>query len=93
MSISYHHQLKVLVEILEKQVDEDYGSHDEFHQLQSLIHSLGENSDIPDNLKQTLSAIEQYASQHDEEGQHETLSSSELMQWIQQVDQADSTSE
>jgi len=88
MSINYHHQLELLNEILANQLNEDYGNHNEFHQLQSLIHSLGQNPDIPDTFKQTLSAIEQYATNHDHEGQYATLSSPKLMEWIEQIDQA-----
>ncbi|WP_416151539.1 YtzH-like family protein [Salipaludibacillus sp. HK11] len=88
MSINYHHQLEVLNDILENQLTEHYGSHDEYHQLQSLVQSLGQNPDVPEDFKQTLAAIEQYASQHDQEGNHSTQSSSELTQWIQQIDQA-----
>ncbi|PYZ93800.1 hypothetical protein CR194_11680 [Salipaludibacillus keqinensis] len=85
MSIDYHHQLELLNDILENQLDEHYGSHDEFHQLQSLIQSLTQNPDVPLELKQTLAAIEQYAYQHDQEGQHAISPSPELSQWIQAV--------
>ncbi|WP_280769966.1 YtzH-like family protein [Salipaludibacillus daqingensis] len=87
MSINYHHQLELLNDILENQLDEKYGSHDEFHQLQSTIQSLWQNPEIPEDFKQTLSAIEHYATQHDQEGQRATLPSSELLQWIQEIDQ------
>ncbi|MCE7791436.1 YtzH-like family protein [Salipaludibacillus sp. CUR1] len=91
MSISYHHQLELLKDILENQQSEHYGSHDEFHQLQSLVNSLMQNGAISAELKELLLSVEQYAYQHDKEGQHSTVSSAELNSWIQQVDSINRT--
>ncbi len=85
MAINYYHQLTLLKDILANQLTEDYGSHDEFHQLQSLVQSLVQNNATPEDLKQTLLSIEQYAYQHDKEGAHSHLGKVDLDSWIQQV--------
>ncbi len=88
MAIDYEHQIELLKDILQNQISEHDGSHEEFHQLQSLVQSLVQNRETPAALKDTLLAIEQYAYQHDKEGQHAHIYTGEVAQWIQQVDES-----
>ncbi|MBU9713737.1 YtzH-like family protein [Evansella tamaricis] len=83
--MNYHHQLELLIDILKNQEDENYGTHDEYEQISSLISSLLQDPNVPHQIKSTIMGIEQYAYQHDKDGQRGNVSSSEIEQWVQQI--------
>ncbi|MDG5787731.1 YtzH-like family protein [Evansella sp. AB-P1] len=85
--MNYHHQLQLLADILRNQQDENYGTHVEYEQIERLTSSLLQNDSVPDNIKSTLMGIEQFAYQHDKDGQHGQFNASELQQFVQQIEQ------
>ncbi|MBU9721072.1 MULTISPECIES: YtzH-like family protein [Bacillaceae] len=83
--MNYHHQLELLVDILENQTDENYGTHDEYEQVERLVNSLLQNNAVPQDIKSALMDVGQFASQHDHEGQRGNFSKQELNQYVQKI--------
>ncbi|MFA9559078.1 YtzH-like family protein [Evansella sp. AB-rgal1] len=84
--MNYHHQLQLLVDILHNQQDENYGSHDEFEQMEHLISNMLENNEVPDEVKAALMSLEQFSYQHDKEGMQSNFTSTEIQQYLRKLE-------
>ncbi|ADU31538.1 YtzH-like family protein [Evansella cellulosilytica] len=89
MTMNYHHQLQLLTDILKNQQDENYGTHDEYEQVEHLISNLLENNDVPDSIKSALMNVEQFAYAHNKDGNQGNFSPDELQKWITDIQQAE----
>nr|WP_245746242.1 YtzH-like family protein [Evansella caseinilytica] len=83
--MNYHHQLQLLLDILQNQQTESYGTHDEFAQIERLASDLLHNQAVPQEIKNTLNGVEQYAYHHDRDGLKSQLSIPEIQQWVDQL--------
>lgn len=86
MSMNYHHQLQLLVDILKNQQSEQYGTHDEYAQIQELVHSLVQNPSVAENTKSALRNLENFALQHDQDGQKSNFSYKEIESYVNEFE-------
>ncbi|UCZ52331.1 YtzH-like family protein [Bacillus shivajii] len=93
MAMNYHHQLQLLVDILQNQQDEHYGTHGEYIQVESLANSLIDNHSVPNEVKSLVSNIRQYAKQHDIQEQHANVDISALQQYVSNIQQIESNAQ
>ncbi|WP_096436213.1 YtzH-like family protein [Alteribacter populi] len=89
MSMNYHHQLQLLVDILKNQDTEHFGSKDEYAQLERLARSLLKNTEVQEEVKTLLTTIEQYSHEHQADGTFNALNSEEIQQWVQGIERSE----
>lgn len=80
--MNYQDQLTLLLDILKNQREENYGTEDEYAQIQRLAETLQANGNLDDNLLQTLASISDYCT-----NRHCRESSNDINQWIQSIDE------
>ncbi|WP_096189783.1 YtzH-like family protein [Evansella halocellulosilytica] len=89
MAMNYHHQLQLLVDILQNQQDENYGTHDEYEQVERLANSLIENHTVPEDIKSIAANIQHYAHHHDIPNEHNSVNIQELQKYVHEIQQAE----
>ncbi|PYZ97153.1 hypothetical protein CR205_00690 [Alteribacter lacisalsi] len=89
MPMTYHHQLQLLVDILKNQDTEHFGSRDEYAQVERLAVSLLNNQEVQEDLRELLTAIQQYSHNHQTEGIMEVLENESLDQWVQGIEKSE----
>ncbi|MCD8509975.1 MAG: YtzH-like family protein [Bacillus sp. (in: Bacteria)] len=86
MSMSYHHQLQLLVDILRNQQTEHYGTHNEYEQIQLLVQDLIQNPSVPEETKSALRNLDNFVIQHDREGEKSNFSFDEMESYVNEFE-------
>ncbi|OIJ18201.1 hypothetical protein BKP45_11490 [Anaerobacillus alkalidiazotrophicus] len=80
--MNYQDQLTLLTDILKNQQAQQYGTEDEFNQIQRLAQSLQGQEQLNETMQQTLTNITNYCSTRD------CNNSQQIDQWIQSINES-----
>lgn len=80
--MNYQDQLTLLSDILKNQQAQNFGTEDEFSQIQRLVKSLQINGQLDENMQQMLSHITYYSQHKDDTGNEAPFD-----QWLQSIEE------